>query len=50
MMQSLVSERPDAGERAVLVHMTFYRGKENLYELKELAKKESLCFSSLSRK
>jgi GTP-binding protein HflX len=38
MMQSLVSERPDAGERAVLVHMTFYRGQENLYELKELAK------------
>jgi len=37
-MQSLVSERPDAGERAVLVHMTFYRGQENLYELKELAK------------
>lgn len=37
-MQSLVSARPDAGERAVLVHMTFFRGQENLYELEELAK------------
>ncbi|MEI7841187.1 MAG: ribosome rescue GTPase HflX [Methylococcaceae bacterium] len=38
MMQDLVSERPDAGERAILVHITFHRGQENLPELKELAK------------
>ncbi len=31
-------DRPDSGERAVLVHLTFHGGQENLLELKELAK------------
>ncbi len=31
-------ERPQAGERAVLVHLTFRTGQEDLFELKELAK------------
>ncbi|MGZ8152069.1 MAG: ribosome rescue GTPase HflX [Methylovulum sp.] len=31
-------DRPDSGERAVLVHLTFHRGQEDLEELKELAK------------
>ncbi len=35
---SLVNERPDTGEKAVLVHLDFYRGQEDLQELKELAK------------
>jgi GTP-binding protein HflX len=35
---SLVTERPDTGERAILVHLTFYQGQENLSELYELAK------------
>jgi GTP-binding protein HflX len=33
-----VFDRPDSGERAVLVHLTFYGGQEDLQELKELAK------------
>lgn len=37
-MQDLVSERPDTGERAILVHMIFHHGQANLPELKELAK------------
>lgn len=37
-MQDLVSQRPDAGERAVLVHMIFHHGDAHLPELKELAK------------
>ena len=31
-------DRPDSGERAVLVHLTFHSGQEDLLELKELAK------------
>ncbi|MGZ8163599.1 MAG: ribosome rescue GTPase HflX [Methylobacter sp.] len=31
-------DRPDSGERAVLVHLTLYAGQEDLLELKELAK------------
>jgi GTPase len=31
-------ERPESGERAVLVHLTFHQGQEDLLELKELAK------------
>ena len=31
-------DRPDSGERAVLVHLTFRSGQEDLLELKELAK------------
>ena len=31
-------DRPNSGERAVLVHMTFHHGQEDLLELKELAK------------
>ena len=31
-------DRPDSGERAVLVHMVFYSGQEDLSELVELAK------------
>lgn len=31
-------ERPDSGERAVLVHLTLHSGPEDLLELKELAK------------
>ena len=31
-------ERPESGERAVLVHLTFHNGQEDLFELKELAK------------
>ncbi|MGZ8190777.1 MAG: ribosome rescue GTPase HflX [Methylococcaceae bacterium] len=31
-------DRPDSGERAVLVHLTFHSGQEDLFELKELAK------------
>jgi GTP-binding protein HflX len=31
-------ERPDAGERAILVHLTLQADKEDLFELKELAK------------
>ena len=31
-------DRPDSGERAVLVHLNFYSGQEDLLELKELAK------------
>jgi GTP-binding protein HflX len=37
-MQDLVSERPDTGERAILVHMIFHHGDAHLEELKELAK------------
>lgn len=31
-------DRPDAGERAILVHMVFHSGQEDLAELTELAK------------
>lgn len=31
-------ERPDAGERAILVHLNLHAGQEDLYELQELAK------------
>jgi len=31
-------DRPDSGERAILVHLTFHRGQEDLAELKELAR------------
>lgn len=31
-------DRPDSGERAVLVHLTLHSGQEDLSELKELAK------------
>ena len=31
-------ERPDTGERAVLVHLTLHAGQEDLYELKELTR------------
>jgi len=31
-------DRPDAGERAILVHLAFYSGQEDLAELIELAK------------
>jgi len=31
-------DRPESGERAVLVHLTLRAGQEDLYELKELAK------------
>ncbi len=31
-------DRPESGERAVLVHINLYRGQEDLNELKELAK------------
>ncbi|MGR9071902.1 MAG: ribosome rescue GTPase HflX [Gammaproteobacteria bacterium] len=31
-------ERPDAGERAVLVHMSLQTGQEDLFELEELAR------------
>jgi GTP-binding protein HflX len=31
-------DRPDSGERAVLVHLTLHSGQEDLLELKELAK------------
>ncbi len=31
-------DRPDSGERAILVHLTFRYGQEDLLELKELAK------------
>ncbi len=31
-------DRPDSGERAILVHLTFRHGQEDLLELKELAK------------
>ncbi len=31
-------DRPDSGERAILVHLTFRSGQEDLLELKELAK------------
>ena len=31
-------ERPNAGERAVLVHLTLHTSPEDLSELKELAK------------
>lgn len=31
-------DRPDSGERAILVHLTFYCGQEDLLELQELAK------------
>jgi GTP-binding protein HflX len=31
-------DRPDSGERAILVHMVFYSGQEDLAELTELAK------------
>ncbi len=31
-------DRPDSGERAILVHLTLRAGQEDLYELKELAK------------
>lgn len=37
-MQDLVSQRPDAGERAVLVHIVFYHDDAHLDELRELAK------------
>jgi len=33
-----VFDRPDSGERAVLVHLTLHSGQEDLLELKELAK------------
>jgi len=33
-----VFDRPDSGERAVLVHLTLHSGPEDLLELKELAK------------
>ncbi|MFZ2726398.1 MAG: ribosome rescue GTPase HflX [Methylococcaceae bacterium] len=39
MTNSLVVERPSAGERAVLVHLSsFHLEKEDLFELQELAK------------
>jgi GTP-binding protein HflX len=31
-------DRPDTGERAILVHLTLHAGQEDLFELKELAK------------
>ena len=31
-------DRPDSGERAILVHLTLHSGQEDLLELKELAK------------
>ena len=31
-------DRPESGERAILVHLTLYAGQEDLSELKELAK------------
>ncbi len=31
-------DRPETGERAILVHLTLYKGQEDLSELKELAK------------
>lgn len=31
-------DRPESGERAVLVHLTLHSGQEDLFELKELAK------------
>jgi len=31
-------DRPESGERAILVHLTLQAGQEDLYELKELAK------------
>jgi len=31
-------DRPDSGERAILVHLSFYCGQEDLFELQELAK------------
>jgi GTP-binding protein HflX len=31
-------DRPESGERAILVHLTLRAGQEDLYELKELAK------------
>ena len=31
-------ERPESGERAILVHLTLHGNQEDLYELKELAK------------
>jgi len=31
-------DRPDSGERAILVHLSFHSGQEDLLELKELAK------------
>ncbi|MCK5871904.1 MAG: GTPase HflX [Methylococcales bacterium] len=31
-------DRPETGERAILVHLTLYKGQEDLLELKELAK------------
>lgn len=31
-------DRPESGERAVLVHINLYEGQEDLHELKELAK------------
>lgn len=31
-------ERPQAGEQAILIHLTLQAGQEDLYELKELAK------------
>jgi GTP-binding protein HflX len=33
-----VFDRPDSGERAVLVHLTLHSGQEDLLELKELAR------------
>ena len=34
----LLFDRPDSGERAILVHLTIRSGQEDLLELKELAK------------
>ncbi len=31
-------DRPQTGEKAILVHLTLYTGQEDLYELKELAR------------
>ncbi len=31
-------DRPDTGERAILVHLTLHAGQEDLFELKELAR------------
>ncbi len=46
-------ERPDAGERAVLVHVSFQSSQEDLNELKELARSagaESVCVVEAKRK
>lgn len=46
-------DRPDAGERAVLVHLSINSGQEDLYELQELAKSagtDPVCVITGNRK